>query len=126
MTRGIFGAVLLLILLACGMFVQYAMGTIHTPVAQALTQAAQAAAYNQWESARTHQLAAATAWKKSWHLTAAFADHMPMEDIDALFARLDNYAREENTAEYTATCRELTGRIQSIPDAHTLSWWNVL
>ena len=86
MTRGIIGIVLLLVLLAGGMFTQWTMDKIQSPITQELTQAAQAGERRLWNAATLHQQTAARAWRKSWRVTAAFADHMPMEDIDSLFA----------------------------------------
>ena len=48
MTRGIFGIVLLLVLLAVGMFVQWTMATLQKPITLELTQAAQAGAREDW------------------------------------------------------------------------------
>ena len=107
MTRGIIGIVLLLVLLAGGMFTQWTMDKIQTPITQELTQAAQAGERRLWNAATLHQQTAARAWRKGWRVTAALADHMPMEDIDSLFARLPAYAAQEETAEYAAACREL-------------------
>ena len=126
MTRGIIGIVLLLVLLAGGMFIQWTMDTIHAPITQQLTQAAQAGFRELWDTALEHQEAAARQWKKSWRLTAALADHMPMEDIDSLFARLPVYAAQEEQTEYAAACRELARRIEAVADAHRLTWWNLM
>ena len=87
MTRGIIGIVLLLVLLAGGMFTQWTMDKIQSPITQELTQAAQAGERRLWNAATLHQQTAARAWRKGWRVTAALADHMPMEDIDSLFAR---------------------------------------
>ena len=126
MTRGIFGIVLLLVLLAVGMFVQWTMATLQKPITLELTQAAQAGAREDWDVARLHQEAAQRSWRKCWRLTAAFADHQPMEDVDSLFARLPVYAAQQEPAEFAASCRELARRIQAVADAHSLTWWNLL
>ena len=126
MTRGIFGIVLLLVLLAVGMFVQWTMATLQKPITLELTQAAQAGAREDWATARLHQEAAQRGWRKCWCLTAAFADHQPMEDADSLFARLPVYAAQEERAEFSACCRELARRVRAIADAHSLTWWNLL
>ncbi len=126
MTRGIFGIVLLLVLLAVGMFVQWTMATLQKPITLELTQAAQAGAREDWAAARLHQEAAQRGWRKCWRLTAAFADHQPMEDVDSLFARLPVYAAQQEPAEFAASCRELARRIQAVADAHSLTWWNLL
>ncbi len=126
MTRGVIGIVLLLTLLAGGMFTQWTMDKIEAPISQELTQAARAGSRALWDTALLHQETAARAWQKSWRLTAAFADHMPMEDIDSLFARLPIYAAQQEGAEYAAACQELARRIEAVADAHRLTWWNLM
>lgn len=126
MTRGILGILLLLVLLAGGLFVQWTMATLQEPITGELTQAAQAGARGDWDTARLHQETAQRGWRKAWRLTAAFADHQPMEDADGLFARLGVYAAGEEEAEFAACCRELARRVQAISDAHRLTWWNLL
>ena len=90
MTRGIIGVVLLLVLLAGRDAVpQWTMDKIQSPITQELTQAARGGRTEAVE--RGH---ASTSRpppeppRKGWRVTAALADHMPMEDIDSLFARL--------------------------------------
>ena len=126
MTRGVIGVVLLLVLLAGGMFLQWTMDTIHAPIARELAQAAETGAREQWDAALQHQENAARLWQKSWHLTAAFADHLPMEDIDSLFSELPVYYTQKEQAHYVAVCRELARRIEAMSDAHRLTWWNLL
>lgn len=126
MTRGIIGIVLLLVLLAGGMFVEFTMDTIHTPIARELTQAAETGSRELWDTALTHQENATRLWRKSWYLTAAFADHMPMEDIDSLFSELSVYLTQREQTHYVAACRELARRIDAMSDAHRLTWWNLL
>ena len=126
MTRGIIGVVLLLVLLAGGMFVQFTMDTIHAPIARELTQAAETGTRELWDAALVHQENAARLWRKSWRLPAAFADHMPMEDIDSMFSELPVYLTQREQTHYVAACRELARRIEAMSDAHRLTWWNLL
>lgn len=126
MIRGVIGCLLLVLLLAAGLFVQWAVSSLQSPITGELTQAAQAAAREDWDTARLHQETAQRGWRRVWHLTAAFADHAPMEDVDSLFARLPAYAAQEETAEFAASCRELARRIRAMYEAHSLTWWNLL
>ena len=126
MTRGIIGILLLFLLLAAGFFVQWTMEALQCPITGELTQAASAGARSDWDTARLHQETAQRGWRKYWRLTAAFADHQPMEDADCLFARLPVYAAQADSAEFSACCRELARRVQAIADAHSLTWWNLL
>ena len=126
MTRGVIGIVLLLVLLAGGMFVEFTMDTVHSPIARELALAAQAGSDELWDTALLHQETAVKLWKRSWHLTAAFADHMPMEDIDSLFGSLPVYYTQREQTHYVAACRELARRVEAMADAHRLTWWNLL
>ena len=94
MTRGIIGCVILALLLAAGLGVQWAVEALQAPITGELTQAAQAAAREDWDTALLHQETAQRGWRKAWRLTAAFADHQPMEDVDSLFARLPAYGED--------------------------------
>lgn len=126
MTRGIIGILILVLLLAAGLFVQWTMVSLQAPITGELIQAAQAAAREDWATAKRHQETAQRGWGRAWRLTAAFADHQPMEDVDSLFARLPIYAAEEETAEFSAGCRELARRVKAMYEAHSLTWWNLL
>ena len=130
MTRGILGILLLLVLLAGGLFVQWTMATLQEPITGELTQAAQAGARGDWDTARLHQETAQRGWRKAWRLTAAFADHQPLEDADGYCLRqrlfVGVYAAQEEEAEFAACCRELARRVRAIADAHSLTWWNLM
>lgn len=126
MTRGIIGILILVLLLAAGLFVQWTMTTLQSPITRELIQAAQAAAREDWDTAKLHQETAQRDWGRVWCLTAAFADHQPMEDVDSLFARLPVYAAEEETGEFSACCRELARRVRAMYEAHSLTWWNLM
>ena len=102
------------------------MEALQCPIAGELTQAAGAGARSDWDAARLHQETAQRGWRKYWCLTAAFADHQPMEDADSLFARLPVYAAGGDSTEFSACCRELARRVQAIADAQRLTWWNLL
>ena len=114
----------LALLLAAGLGVQWAVEALQAPITGELTQAAQAAAREDWDTALLHQETAQRGWRKAWRLTAAFADHQPMEDVDSLFARLPAYG--EDAAEFSACCRELARRVRAVYEAHSLTWWNLL
>lgn len=126
MKRTVIGFSLLLLLLIGGMLSQRALTAAHTPTARALEAAAHAALEEDWAEADKAAARAAELWGKSWKFTATLADHQPMEDIDALFVRLEAYTAARDSTEYAAACRELARRLDAISDAHSLRWWNVL
>lgn len=126
MTRFRIGLGLLAVLLALGILTQAGLRHQQTPIVQALEQAADFALADNWRSARIEADRAATAWQKGWKITAALADHQPLEDIDGMLAQLEILARKEETVDFAAACRDLARRMRAVADAHSLSWWNLL
>lgn len=103
------GILLLLVLLAGTLAVTVAMDRIYAPMAEALKAGDLEAAeerYGRWRQ-----------------LTAAFADHGPMEEMDALFARAEICGDEQ---ERKALCAELAQRAKAMSNAHSPTWWNLL
>lgn len=103
------GIILLLILLAGTMAVTVAMDRIYAPMVEALEAGDLEAAeerYGRWRN-----------------LTAAFADHGPMEEMDALFARAEICG---DAQERKALCAELAQRAKAMSNAHSPTWWNLL
>lgn len=124
MKRSWIGLALLLILLACGLLVTWAMDRCHEPILRDLDDAALFAMAGDWEQAQLRMGRAWGIWQDCWHFSASFADHEPMEDIDAVFAHLEVYAlRQEETA-FAAACRELSRKVEAMSEAHSLVWWN--
>lgn len=103
------GILLLLVLLAGTLTVTVAMDRIYAPMVEALEAGDLEAAeerYGRWRQ-----------------LTAAFADHGPMEEMDALFARAEICGDEQ---ERRALCAELAQRAKAMSNAHSPTWWNLL
>ena len=120
------GMGLLLVLLAVSIGTAWGMRNWNEPVAGNLEQAASHSLKGDWEAARAQVLEAREQWDAHWHVTAVFADHGPMEEIDGLFAQLEVYTQAEDPVAFSAVCRELQQQIQDIVDAHQLTWWNLL
>ena len=102
------GIILLLILLAGTLAVTGAMNRIYAPMVEALEAGDLEKAeerYGRWRD-----------------LTAAFADHGPMEEMDALFARAEICEDEQ---ERKALCAELAQRAKAMSNAHSPTWWNL-
>lgn len=103
------GIILLVVLLAGTLAVTVAMDRIYAPITEAL---------------EAGDLEAAEVRYQRWRdLTAAFADHGPMEEMDALFARAEICEDEQ---ERKALCAELAKRAQAMSNAHSPTWWNLL
>ncbi len=126
MTRGWIGIGLLLVLLGCSIFVTQAMEDRHMPVSQNLEQAADAALAGDWETALAHSERAKGDWEDTWHFSASFADHEPMEEIDGLFAQVEVYGRSREAVSFAAVCADLARQLEAMGDAHGFVWWNIL
>lgn len=126
MKRGIFGLGILLVFLGLGLWGSYAMSRFHEPVADALEQAAQTALAGDLELAVQDAKAAQAKWERRWNQVAVLADHTPMDEIDAMFARLEIYGQSGNAADFAAHCNQLATLISATAEAHELSWWNLL
>ena len=126
MKRGWIGLALLAVLLASSLFAAKKMEEYHSDGAKKLTRASAYALEDNWAPARELAFQAMKQWQEHREFTAAFADHEPMEDVDCLFAQLPAYAREEDTAHFSAICAELAKRLEAVSNAHSFLWWNVL
>lgn len=126
MKRSKFGAVLLVFLLATGIFISWSMKRCHTPISQDLEQAAQAALAEDWAEAAALTDRASAGWQQCWRFSAALADHEPMEEIDSMFAELEVYLQAKDSECTAAVCAELARRVEDMSDAHRLNWWNLL
>lgn len=126
MKRCWFGAALLAVLLIGGLITTWGMARCHMPVAEDLEQAAKAALAEDWEQEKALTGKARTQWGKYWNISATFADHKPMEEIDGLFAQLEIYEQARDPVTAAAVCAELSRRLEAMSDAHEGSWWNLL
>ena len=126
MKRGWIGLGLLGVLLTAGLLVTGFMGRVHREVSQELEEAARAAGAGNWAEAAEDTRDAYNDWQEHWHFSAAFADHEPMEEIDALFAQLEAYRKTRDAVAFAAVCRQLAKQVEAMGDAHQLNWWNLL
>lgn len=126
MKRCWFGAILLLILLAVGLLATWGMNAWHDPISDDLERAAEAALDEEWHRAEQLTARARKRWEKHWNFSAAFADHEPMEEIDAAFAQLEIYSQARDQVSLAAACAALARQVEAMGDAHGLTWWNLL
>lgn len=126
MKRFRIGVILLAVLLVLSLGVQLFMVKTQQPIAAALAAAGENARAGHWDAAKQFADAAADRWQENWHLTAAFADHVHMEDIDSLMAQLPVYLNDRDETGFTALCAELIQKVNAMSDAHQLNWWNLL
>lgn len=126
MKRGSFGLGILLLFLGLGLWGSFAMSRFHEPVADTLEQAAQTALTGDLAQAVQGAKDAKATWDRGWGRVAILADHTPMDEIDATFARLEIYAAAENRADFAACANQLAVLISATAEAHELSWRNLL
>ena len=126
MARGWFGAGILVLFLILGLVVSVNMDNSHLPTGALLEQAADQTLNGEFAQGVALGMEAKARWERQWNGTATVADHSPMDDVDALFAELEVYAKAGEEPHFAACCLELSKRLQAVADAHKFSWWNVL
>lgn len=125
MKRSWFGFFLLLVLLAASILVTWVMIRIHEPMEENLLRAADFALEEDWIRANQFFREAEARWTSWEHVRACFADHNPVEEIDAALAMLKVYCENREGLAFAAGCRELAGQAAAIGEAHELVWWNL-
>lgn len=122
MTRFRIGVVMLIALLAAGIWSQQQVAQIQEPIALAMEDASRQALLGHWEAAAQAAAEAETAWQEHRVFTAAIADHNPMDEIESLLAQLPALAAVHNRSAYAAVCSNLSRRLHSMSEAHRLDW----
>ena len=124
--REVLGPGLLAGLLLAGLLSSWEMSTTHYSISRQVEDAAWLALSEDWEAARSAAAAAESRWEQHRDLSSLLADHTPMEQIDALFARMDLYSAARDREEFAAACGELSRYVKAMGDAHRLTWQNLL
>ena len=120
------GIVLLGALLMGGVGTGEFMERAHIPVARDVQRAGELALQGEWTLAQALVDRGRDRWEEKWPVTAAIADHEPMDEIDALFAQLEIYAKTEDEAAYSALCAHLASLLEAVSQSHSLKWWNLM
>ena len=126
MNRSWGGWILLLVLLAVCIGMTVAMTRIHEPIEADLQQAADWAMKEDWIQAAHFFREAEARWTKWDHFRAGFADHNPVEEIDASFAMLKVYGAAREELAFSALCKGLARKVAAVGEAHAFTWWNLL
>ena len=121
-----FGAALLAVLLGVGLWTSHAMDSIHTPIADSLSLAAEQALSGETVRGIETARRAHDAWQRHRKGTASVADHAPMEEADSLFAQMEAFITAGEFSQFAACCTRLSELVRAIGEAHTLTWWNLL
>lgn len=126
MKRSWIGFVLLLVLLLGSSLTTLAMVRIHEPIEEHLQQAADCAMEEDWIRAGLFFREAESKWLQWEHFRACFADHNPVEEIDAAFAMLQVYCTARDSVAFAGGCRDLARKTAAVGEAHEPVWWNLL
>lgn len=126
MKRVWLGVAILAALLILSLWVQAGMVRLHAPVSRDLERAAQASLEGDWEEATRLWTQARDRWERRHDLTAAVADHSPMDELDMLFAQLSVFDSQREAVHFAATCRAAAQMAQAMYQAHSFTWWNFL
>lgn len=119
------GIGLMAVMLLAGILTPVILEKSHTPVVEDLGRAAELALEENWEGAARFSRRAEEKWQKTRPVTASFADHEPMDEIEALFAQLKIYGRVGDRVAYSSTCVYLASQLDALGDYHNLTLWNL-
>ncbi len=120
------GLGILAVLLALSCTVTISMERIHSPIAENLARAADAADREDWEKAQALAEQARARWEQYWRFTATVADHTPMDELDGSFEELAVFLQARENPHFSVTARHLSTLAQAMADSQTPTWWNVL
>lgn len=124
--RLILGIALLALVLALAIGTGMGMKAIHQPAEAALTEAAQFAMEGHLEKAIPLADEAYARWQKYRDVTAAFADHNPMDDTERLFQEMLVYAETGEAPHFAACCTQLSAMLKATYETHGFSLKNIL
>lgn len=125
MIRSWIGFILLVVLLLGCLLVTKTMVDIHDPLESRLIQAGQAATEGSWAQAQELFRQAEEDWEEHAHFRGCFADHTPVEEIDASFAMLRTYCAARDAVTFAGGCRSLARQVAAVGEAHELVFWNL-
>ena len=122
----ILGVILLTVVLAFAVGAGVGMKAIHEPGETLLTEAARLAMEDNLAQAIPLARQAFARWEKFRDVTAAFADHSPMDDTERLFREMLIYAESGETPHFAACCTQLSAMLLAIYETHGFSLKNIL
>ncbi len=122
MKRSWIGGAVLLLLLLGSLLVSCCMIRVHEPIARDLITAGEYALAGDWARALPLSRQAEENWEAREVLRACFADHNPMEEVDACFAQLEVFGRMQEETAFAAACAETAKKVAAMAEAHRLMW----
>ena len=126
MKRSWIGFLMLILLLLGGIWSSRIMVRIHKPIEEKLRQAAQFSTEGNWAQAAVCFREAEENWKQREHIRSCFADHNPVEEIDADFQLLKVCCAARETISFPGGCLQLARQVAAVGEAHEPVWWNLL
>lgn len=124
--RFILGISILIVVLALTIGTAIGMKAIHAPGEAALTEAARLALAGDLEQAIPLAQGAYQRWQTYRGITAAFADHNPMDDTERLFREMQVYAVAGEEPHFAACCTQLSAMLKAMYETHNFSLKNIL
>lgn len=123
--RFLLGLAILILVLGFAIGTGIGMKAIHAPSEVTLTQAAQLALADDMEQAIPLARDAYDRWQKYRGITAAFADHSPMDDTERLFREMLVYAEAGEVPHFAACCTQLSAMLRATYETHGFSLKNI-
>ena len=120
------GVAFLLVLLAGGIWMTLGLSGVQDALYRELSAASDAAAAQDWDQAVALADSARATWEQYRRITAAFADHEPLEQMDSLFADLDVCQTLSLQVNFAGICSQLAQLANAIGESFQITWWNVL
>ena len=124
--RFILGICILITVLALTVGTAIGMKAIHAPGEAALKEAARLALDGNMEQAIPLAQQAYERWLTYRDITAAFADHNPMDDTERLFREMQVYGATGEIPHFAACCTQLSAMLKAIYETHGFSLKNIL
>lgn len=124
MKRIWFGAALLVLLLALGLWLSTRMERTHLAQSEKISRAATLAMQGDWDGAGQLIRDTREEWDKKQPLFSSLSDHEPIDKGDCLFAQLEIYAKARDSVSFSSTCAYLSQHLESMGEGHGLTLAN--
>lgn len=126
MTRTVIGVLLLLTLLAAGIWSAVGLSRQSEALALQLDSAALLSLSGDLQGSRALTRSVREHWEKDLPLYAVFSDHDPLDTIAQAFRRLELYEQAGDLMGCALTCGELAEQFRALGESHGAQWWNIM